>query len=489
MAKDLFNRLSRHGIPIILTLAIVGVLVRSWVSYQTTTGAVRQAEAAYEARRDVMMILTDLLDQETGLRGYVSTQHRSFLAPYIASRSHIVPNLHRAIQAAADADASSINPSIVDTESTYHKWHDSVALPLIENVKRPDATRLQARGMVLMDRMRSDVESALDVLDAKSASYSKQTQEQLALGAIVSVVIALLLCAALAAMLRAQRRLQVERDRFVSTAQDMFVVASMDGSFVNVNPAAERILKRSRDELLGKPIMAFVHPDDVERSKEAMSALVEGRSLEGFRNRYQTADGSFRWMCWNAVPDPYRRLIYASGRDETDRVAIEVERDYMAFNDIVTGLPNRASFLAHAARALAAARTMRSELVVILFDLDGFKAVNDAHGHSVGDDVLREVARRVRLALRNSDLVARIGGDEFTILLQAHAGAVDVDVVLAKIQGTFREPIRAQGHEIRLGASIGVAKYPFDGETTEALLICADHAMYRAKRQAGVSSA
>src|SRR5450755_1168593 len=189
MAKDLFNRLFRHGIPLILTLAIVGVLARSWFSYQTTTGAVNQAEAAYEARSDVMTILTDLLDQETGLRGYVSTRQRFFLAPYTASRWHILANLHLAIQAAANANLSFIDPSIVDTETTYHEWYDGVALPLIADPRRWDAVKLQGRGKLLMDRMRADVDSAVDILDAKSASYSKQTQDQLALGAIVSVII------------------------------------------------------------------------------------------------------------------------------------------------------------------------------------------------------------------------------------------------------------------------------------------------------------
>lgn len=489
MTRGISQALSKHGILLILGLAIVGVLARSWFSYQTTTAAVRQSEAAYEARRDVMMVFTDLLDQETGLRGYVSTRQRSFLAPYTASRSQIDADLSQAIHSSAAADASNIDPSIVDTESTYKEWLDGIARPLIANPSRRDASGLQARGRMLMDRMRGDVELSLDVLDAKSASYSQRTQDQLAVGAIVSVVIALALCAALAAMLRARRQIEVERDRFVSTAQDMFVVASMDGFFINVNPAAERILKRSRAELLRKPIMTFVHPDDVDRSREAMNALAGGQSIEGFRNRYQAADGSYRWMCWNCVPDLGRRRIYASGRDETDRVAFDIEREHLAFNDIVTGLPNRASFLAHTARALIAARAMNSELVIILFDLDGFKAVNDAHGHSVGDEVLRELARRVRSALRKADLVARIGGDEFTILLQAHVGSVDVDIVIRKIQDTFREPIRVHGQELRLRASIGVARYPLDGDTTEALLICADHAMYRAKRLAGLHSA
>jgi diguanylate cyclase (GGDEF)-like protein/PAS domain S-box-containing protein len=481
--------LSKHGIAIILALAVVGVFSRSWLSYQTTTGAVKQAEAAYETRRDVMTILTDVLDQETGVRGYVSTRQRAFLAPYEAGRSRIDADMSVALHASADADASSIEPSIVHAITIYREWRDGIAGPLIANPGRPDAQALQARGKALVDRMRADVESSLDILDAISASYSQRTQEQLTVGAIVSLGIALALLAALAAMLRARRMLEVERDRFVSTAQDMFVVASMDGYFINVNPAVERILNRPRIEFLGKSIMTFVHPEDVDRTKASLIALASGASIEAFRNRYQAADGSYRWMCWNTVPDMGRRRIYASGRDETDRVALDVEREHLAFNDLVTGLPNRASFLAHASRALTAARAMQYELVIILFDLDGFKAVNDAHGHSVGDDVLREVARRVRAALRKADLVARIGGDEFTILLQAHVGSVDVDIVIGKIQATFREPLQVQGHELRLDASIGVARYPVDGDTTEALLVCADHAMYRAKRLAGLSAA
>lgn len=489
MGRIIALALSKHGISLVLALAVIGVLTRSWFSYQTATGAVKQAEAAYDARHDVMTVLTDLLDQETGLRGYISTKQRAFLAPYDASRSRIDADMAVALHAAAAANASSIQPSIVHTMSAYNEWLNVFARPLIANPNRRDSAALQARGKALMDRMRAHVESALDVLDAKTASYSRHTQDQLAFGAIASVIVALALCAALAAMLRRQRRLEVERDRFVSTAQDMFVVASMDGSFISVNPAAQRILNRTRDELVGKSIMAVVHPDDVERTTEANDALKGGQTVEGFRNRYRAADGSYRWICWNAVPDLGRRLVYASGRDETDRVAFEIERDHLAFNDVVTGLPNRASFLAHAARALTVARAMRSELVIILFDLDGFKAVNDAHGHSVGDEVLQGLARRVRSALRNSDIVARIGGDEFTILLQAHAGAVDVDNVIGKIEGTFRDPLRVQGHELRLRASFGVARYPLDGDSIEALLICADQAMYRAKRLAGLSSA
>lgn len=489
MIRDFLHALSRHGVVVLLALAIVGVLARSWFAYQTTTTAVRQAEAAYEARRQVLTVLTDLLNQETGMRGYVSTKQRSYLAPFTAAKGRIEADFVLAFKSSENANAQSIDPSLLDAESTYTKWLDQIAHPLVAGSNPRDISQLQAHGKTLMDRMRSDIAHALDVLDEKSSAYSGQTQEHLKFGATVSALIGLALCMAIAILLGIQRRIAGERDRFVKTAQDMFVIAGLDGFFVDVNPAAERILSRTRAQLLAVPFMSLVHPDDMERSVDAASRLSAGLSVEGFRNRYRAADGTYRWICWNAVSDLRRRQIYASGRDETERVAFELERDHLAFNDVLTGLPNRASFLAHTARALFAAQTIQTELVIILFDLDGFKAVNDAHGHSAGDDLLRELSGRVRSALRETDILARIGGDEFTILLQAQVGALDVDVVVRKVEDAISEPLSVNGHELYVRASIGVARYPVDGVTTEALLARADEAMYRAKRLAGQASA
>ena len=419
------------------------------------------------------------------MRGYMSTKQRSYLAPFTAASGRIEADFALAFKSSETANAQSIEPTLLDAESNYKQWLGHVAAPLVAGSSIRDAAGLQSQGKSLMDRMRSDIAHALDVLDDKSASYSRHTQEQLRFGAIVSVLIGLALCSAIAFMLGIQRRIEGERDRFVNSAQDMFVVAGMNGHFLDVNPATERILGRTRAELLKKPFISFVHPDDVARTIEAVKSLSTGQSLVGFRNRYQAADGTYRWMCWNSVPDVRRRITYASGRDETDRVAFEMERDQLAYNDLVTGLPNRASFLTRTSRALAAAHAAQTELAVILFDLDGFKAVNDAYGHSAGDAVLRELAQRVRSVLREADLVARIGGDEFTILLQAHVGSLDVDIAVRKIESTFCEPLRVLGHEMQVNASIGVARYPQDGDTTEALLARADEAMYRAKRLAG----
>jgi len=423
------------------------------------------------------------------MRGYVSTKQRSYLAPFTAASARMESDFDLAFKSTANANAQSIDPLLLDAKSTYMKWLARIARPLVTGSNPRDKSRLQGQGKSLMDRMRSDIARALDELDDKTASYSRYTQEHLKYGAAVGALIGLALCSAIAILLGIQRRIEGERNRFVTTAQDMFVVAGMNGYFVDVNPAAERILNRTRAQLLAEPFMSLIHPDDMERSVEAASRLTAGLPVEGFRNRCRAGDGSYRWICWNAVSDLRLHQIYASGRDETDRVAFELERDHLAFNDVLTSLPNRASFLGHTARALFAARTNHMELVIILFDLDGFKAINDSHGHSAGDDALRELSSRVRSALRETDILARIGGDEFTILLQAQVGALDVDVVIRKVEGAFSEPVRVKGHDLQVRASIGVARYPQDGDTTEALLARADDAMYRAKRLAGRATA
>jgi diguanylate cyclase (GGDEF)-like protein len=155
---------------------------------------------------------------------------------------------------------------------------------------------------------------------------------------------------------------------------------------------------------------------------------------------------------------------------------------YLAFHDSLTGLPNRASFLQHATRVVAASRGQGSKAAMLYIDSDNFKAVNDRLGHAAGDDVLIETARRVRALLRESDVVARLGGDEFAVLLAPIRGAEDATRIAAEIAAALRAPVKsAQFGAIDTSASIGVAVSPGHGSTAQALLLAADAAMYRAK--------
>lgn len=155
---------------------------------------------------------------------------------------------------------------------------------------------------------------------------------------------------------------------------------------------------------------------------------------------------------------------------------------WLAMHDSLTGLPNRTSFMQHAARAVQACRSSGSALAILFVDSDDFKAINDTLGHAAGDDVLVEMARRIRSLMREGDVVARLGGDEFAILLAPVRGADDASRIGLKIAAALRTQVRSQRlGDIDSSASVGVAVYPAHGATVDALLLAADAAMYRAK--------
>ncbi|MGH2873245.1 MAG: diguanylate cyclase domain-containing protein, partial [Solirubrobacteraceae bacterium] len=180
-------------------------------------------------------------------------------------------------------------------------------------------------------------------------------------------------------------------------------------------------------------------------------------------------------------------LFYAFVRDITERRRSEAQLSHLAYHDVLTGLPNRTRVEQELDRSLARARRAGSSVALMFVDLDDFKGVNDRFGHAAGDRLLASVATRLRGALRDADVIARQGGDEFLVLV---ADLVDdpvraADRVGAKLLDALCEPFVIAGAEVRTGASIGVSLYPDDAADTEALMRHADAAMYRAKRDGG----
>ena len=157
----------------------------------------------------------------------------------------------------------------------------------------------------------------------------------------------------------------------------------------------------------------------------------------------------------------------------------------LAYEDGLTGLPNRAMFNQQLEQAVRTARRASQPVGVLLFDMDRFKTINDTLGHPVGDQALREVGLRVRTALRDSDVVARLGGDEFAILLATGASEHALEFVAGKILGALEAPLVIDGQSMDIAASIGIARYPEHGEDAASLLRAADVAMYAAKRDKG----
>jgi diguanylate cyclase (GGDEF)-like protein/PAS domain S-box-containing protein len=160
----------------------------------------------------------------------------------------------------------------------------------------------------------------------------------------------------------------------------------------------------------------------------------------------------------------------------------ESERDrYLAYHDVLTGLPNRASFLSILQLAISRASRDASLLALMFIDLDKFKPVNDEFGHRVGDQLLAAVGARLRGAIRKSDVVARIGGDEFVVLLHDKVTRALASRVATKLLGTLARQFMVSPHRLSIGGSIGLAFYPDDGLCVEEMMVNADAAMYQAK--------
>jgi diguanylate cyclase (GGDEF)-like protein len=174
----------------------------------------------------------------------------------------------------------------------------------------------------------------------------------------------------------------------------------------------------------------------------------------------------------------YQRLL---GEQERERAAQEERIRHQAYHDALTGLPNRASFTEHLETAMRRAKRAAWPLALLFLDLDLFKRVNDSLGHDAGDRLLRVAAERIRRAVREADLLFRMGGDEFTVLLEDVRGPEEAAMVAGRVLEAIAEPLQVQHHEISVSASIGIALYPRDDTVGERLLKSADTAMYRAK--------
>ena len=283
-------------------------------------------------------------------------------------------------------------------------------------------------------------------------------------------------------------RASEERHRALTEhATDLVAVVDARGIITYASPSYAHILGYPPNMLEGADALALVHPDDLAIVREGMARRVAEGGVGHAEYRIRHADSSWRVIevtTNNRLHDPAIRGIIATARDVTARRAGEELLQQQALHDALTGLPNRALLNDRLAHALAVAARERTPLALFLMDLDRFKEVNDTLGHDAGDDLLREVGRRVQGALRASDTVARLGGDEFAMLLPG-ADAASATETARKVLSALVEPVTLHEQIVIAGSSVGVALYPDHGEDADALLRQADVAMYAVKRGGG----
>jgi diguanylate cyclase (GGDEF)-like protein/PAS domain S-box-containing protein len=281
---------------------------------------------------------------------------------------------------------------------------------------------------------------------------------------------------------------QSERDyrQLFENAHDAIMIFAVDDeTILEANQRACELYGFDRSELVGMSLERLLK--DVALGKARIRETLEQGTHRAFETVHRRKDGTEMVIEVNAAVLEHRGVpaVLSINRDITERRAMERTIRNLAFHDPLTGLPNRKLLSDRLELALAQARRGKRAMAVLFLDLDGFKAVNDGWGHAQGDALLRDVAGRLAGALRTGDTVARIGGDEFTVLipeLPHEEGAAEVSrKILRELERTFR----VGDSEYRVTASIGIALYPRDGEDAETLLKNADAAMYRAKLAGG----
>ncbi|MBD8524634.1 diguanylate cyclase [Pseudoxanthomonas sp. CAU 1598] len=263
---------------------------------------------------------------------------------------------------------------------------------------------------------------------------------------------------------------------------DAVCVVDAEGRFLFVSAGFERILGYASGEVIGRRAFDFVHPDDREMTMRQAERINAGLLQRHFRNRYIHKDGHTIDLQWSARFLAEFGVRVAVGHDVTELCQAERALEHLASHDDLTGLLNRHRLHADLRHAVQHAAAVNGGLALLYIDLDGFKAANDLHGHATGDQILQQVAQRLQQGVRRSDIVARMGGDEFIVLLPGCPDLATARSVADGLIARLSQPFDLLDIMIQLGASVGIACYPADGQDPDTLLAHADRLMYLEKR-------
>jgi diguanylate cyclase (GGDEF)-like protein/PAS domain S-box-containing protein len=279
----------------------------------------------------------------------------------------------------------------------------------------------------------------------------------------------------------------IKSHKILEMAAEGIVSIDTEGKLLSFNRAAQKIFEYSEEEVIGKNVSMLMPPPHQEDHDKYLShymltgeahAIGKTRELLGRRK-----NGLIFPLELSVTEIKYggAHFFTAVLRDVSEQKLAIKRIEQLAHYDELTHLPNRSLFYDRLGQAITMAKRNRRSITLMYIDLDGFKNVNDTLGHHMGDLLLVQTAERLRLCVRESDTLARIGGDEFTILLNDAHEREHVEMVAMKIIKSIDQPFYLDGQAAQIGASVGIARYPDDAPTGGALLVVADKAMYAAK--------
>lgn len=284
-------------------------------------------------------------------------------------------------------------------------------------------------------------------------------------------------------ILKSERLLQ--RAEAFNYLFDAVVVTDAQGTIIDWNKGSEILYGYRENEVLGQKVSILHVPEDTDHiTRDVLAAVAETGKWTG-EVRMQHKDGSTGWIESMCIPilDDAGEMIGALGinRDITARVQETERLRHLAQYDYLTQIPNRYLLLDRITHLIDQYDRNQSAFTLLYFDLDSFKKINDSYGHSIGDKILKEAADRMVACIRKSDMVARIGGDEFVVLLENTFKKSDISQVINNISATLHENIVIDQISLNIRCSIGSATFPMNGKNSDELLSHADFKMYQDK--------
>ncbi|MCP5418513.1 MAG: EAL domain-containing protein [Chromatiaceae bacterium] len=305
-------------------------------------------------------------------------------------------------------------------------------------------------------------------------------------------------------MRRMHRCLEASEHRYrfiVNNSPDIIYMLDNNGNFVFINERIKTLLGYETGEILGEHYSRFVHKDDIEKAKYVFDErrtgsrasnniefrlLCKGSALpyRYFESRSITIELSAMGIYATAQQEAQQQEFvgtYGVVRDISERKRAEEVINFQLYHDLLTKLPNRSLFRDRLNLAISQAKRNKTKLAVMFLDMDRFKVINDSLGHLAGDQLLQTVASRLHSCLRDGDTLARVGGDEFNLLVPGISGREDAAMVARKIMDRLKDPVILDGYEVFVSFSIGIAIFPDDGQTIDMLVKNSDMAMYHIK--------